>query len=132
TAGRLIGNASASAPTEVGPALSRSTMARRFGSPRASNGSPFGGVTLRSRPGTGRSPRAHAVVAGVVLDLGQAELLEHRRDVVGEATAEALLQAVPAADRVVVRAAPRLDGPLGCRLLLVGVAERHPVARRHQ
>ena len=40
---------------------------------------------------------AHAVVAGVVLDLGEAEHLEHRRHVDGEAAAQALLQAVPAA-----------------------------------
>ena len=52
----------------------------------------------------------------------------HRRHVVAEAAAQPLLEAVPAADRVVLRARPRLDGALGGRLLLVGAAERHPVA----
>src|SRR6185437_449945 len=33
---------------------------------------------------------AHPVVAGVVLDLGQAQHLQHRRDVVAEAAAQAL------------------------------------------
>jgi hypothetical protein len=63
-----------------------------------------------------------------VLDLGQAERLQHRRHVVAEATAKALLQPVPPADRVLGRAAPCLDGALCRGLLLVGVAERHPVA----
>src|SRR4051794_36336561 len=74
------------------------------------------------------SDRAHAIVAGAVLDLGKAERLEHRGHVAGEPPAQALLQSVPPADRVGVRAAPRLDRPLGRRLLLVGIAQRHPVA----
>src|SRR4051812_42795802 len=73
--------------------------------------------------------RAHAVVARVVLDLRQPELLEHGRDVHPEPAAQALLQAVPAADRVRLAAAPRLDRPLRRRLALVGAPERHPVAR---
>ena len=74
--------------------------------------------------------RAHAVVARVVLDLGQAERFEQRRHVHAEAAAVALAQPVPAADRVVGGAAPGLDGAVGGRLLLVGGAERHPVAVR--
>jgi len=48
----------------------------------------------------GASDRPHAVVARVVLDLREAELLHQRWDVHPEAAAEALLQAVPAAERV--------------------------------
>ena len=50
------------------------------------------------------------------------------RHVHGEPAAVALAQAVPAADRVVLRAGPRLDGAVLGRLVLVGAAERHPVA----
>src|SRR6185437_4521470 len=42
--------------------------------------------------------------------------------------AHALLQPVPAAHRVARRAAPGLDRAVGGGLLLVGVAQRHPVA----
>ena len=52
---------------------------------------------------------AHRVVAGVVRELGQAERLEQRRQVHAEPAAVALAQPVPAADRVVLGAAPRLD-----------------------
>jgi haloalkane dehalogenase len=51
-----------------------------------------------------------------------------RRDVHPEAPAVTLAQAVPAADRVLRRPAPRLDGAGLRLLLLVGGAERHPVA----
>src|SRR5215472_8924512 len=71
---------------------------------------------------------AHPVVAGVVLDLGQAQHLEDRRHVVAEPAAKPLLRAVPAAHRVAGRPAPGLDRALGGLLLLVGVAQRHPVA----
>ena len=54
--------------------------------------------------------------------------LQQRREVHAEPAAVALAQAVPAADRVVRRASPRLDGSRRGRLLLVGGAERHPVA----
>src|SRR6476660_3984621 len=121
TAGRLIGNASATSPTDRPPAASSSTMARRLGSPSASNGSRAAAVTANSRCG------AHPVVAGVVLHLGPAEALHDRRHVVGEATPEPLLEPVPAADGVVVGARPGLDRAGLRRLLLVGVAERHPV-----
>src|SRR5258708_11546959 len=70
----------------------------------------------------------HPVIARVVLDLGQAEHFQDRRHVVAEPAAEPFLQAVPAANRVVGRPAPGLDGAVGCLLLLVGVAQRHPVA----
>jgi len=73
-------------------------------------------------------PGAHPVVAGVVLDVGQAECFQDRRDVVTEAAAQPLLQAVPAANGVGRGTGPRLDAAVGCRLLLVGVAKRHPVA----
>ena len=83
---------------------------------------------LRSR----RSARPHAVVARLVLDLCEPELLEHRRDVVGEPPAQSLLEAVPAADRVVRGPAPGLHGAFRRRLLLVGAAQRHPVACRDE
>ncbi len=51
---------------------------------------------------------AHAVVAWLVLEFGQAERLEERRQVDAEVAAEALLRAVPAADRVLGRAPPGL------------------------
>ena len=51
---------------------------------------------------------------------------------IAEAAAQPLLEPVPAADRVVRRAPPRLDRALRRRLLLVGAAERHPVAVRAQ
>jgi len=67
-----------------------------------------------------------------VLDLGQAQRLEHRRDVVPEPAPQALLEAVPASDGIVGRSSPRLDGPCLGRFLLVGVPERHPVAELGQ
>src|SRR6185437_7034457 len=76
----------------------------------------------------GTLPRADLVVAGVVRELGQPQVLQERRQVHPEAAPVALAQAVPTADRVVGRAAPRLDGALRGGLLLVGGAERHPVA----
>jgi hypothetical protein len=45
-----------------------------------------------------------------VLDLRHPECFEHRRHVVAEPTTQALLEAVPAADRVVGGPAPGLDG----------------------
>src|SRR5260370_41481785 len=70
----------------------------------------------------------HAVIAGVMLDLGQAQRFHDRRDVVAEPAAEPLLQAVPATNRVVRRAPPGFDGAVRRWLLLVGVTQRHPVA----
>src|SRR5437868_65241 len=87
TAGRLIGSASASSRTDRSPEPNSSTIARRFGSPSASNGSPAGALapalTWSLLPGLG----AHAVVARVVLDLGEPELLEHGRHVIREPAA---------------------------------------------
>src|SRR3982751_2617302 len=57
----------------------------------------------------GRLLRAHPVVAGVVGQLGEAELLEQRRQVHPEPPAVAVAQAVPAADRVARRTTPGLD-----------------------
>jgi len=70
---------------------------------------------------------AHAVVAGVVLELGEPERLHQRWHVHREPPAQPLLQAVPAADGIGGVAPPGLDGPLLRRLLLVGATERHPV-----
>ena len=85
----------------------------------------------RCAPASLRAERARIrLFFASCVDLGQAERLQQRRHVHAEAAAQALLEAVPAADRVVGRAAPRLDGALGRRLLLVGAAERHPVAVR--
>src|SRR3954449_2963945 len=49
TAGRLIGSASAICWTERSPAASSSTIARRLGSPSASNGSPGSGSRAIAR-----------------------------------------------------------------------------------
>ena len=72
------------------------------------------------------------LLRGLCSKLREAERLQERRDVHREAPAQALLEPVPTADRVVGRACPRLDGALGRRLLLVGAAEEHPVAVRLQ
>src|SRR5271165_7199416 len=72
--------------------------------------------------------RPHPVVAGIVGDLGEAEFLEQRRQVHPEPAAVTAAQAVPAADGVIGGPSPRLHRPLGGGLLLVGRAERNPVA----
>src|SRR5581483_1803620 len=72
--------------------------------------------------------RPHPVLAGVVLHLGLPELLEQRRQVHPEPSAQALLEPVPTAHRVVGRPPPRLDRSLLRRLLLVRAAELDPVA----
>ncbi len=77
-----------------------------------------------------RSAGAHPVVLGVVGELGQPERLEQRRHVDAEPPTQALLQPIPPADRVGLRASPRLDRPVGRGLLLVRATERHPVAVR--
>src|SRR5687767_1976860 len=71
---------------------------------------------------------ADLVVAWIVGELDFAESLQERRHVHPEATAIALAEAVPAADRVVLGAAPRLDGAVLGGLLLIGGAEVDPVA----
>src|SRR5262249_45490256 len=49
-----------------------------------------------------------------------------------ESPAQTLLQAIPTLDRVLLESAPRLDGALRRRLLLVRRAERHPISVRLQ
>src|SRR3954453_16055076 len=74
------------------------------------------------------SDRAHSVVFGVVRQLDQAEGFHERWHVATEATAQALLDAVPAAARVRGGAPPPLDRA-GLRLFpLVSAAQIHPVA----
>src|SRR3954451_23688100 len=68
-----------------------------------------------------------AVVALLVGQLGQAQLLEQRWEVHAEPAAVALSEPVPAADRVVLGAAERLDGARRGVLLLVGGAQVDPV-----
>ncbi len=93
-------------------------------------------MDIQTHHHTARFPRqahgAHPVVARVVLDLGEPERFEHGRDVDGEAAAQALLESVPAARGVALGARPGLDRAVGGGLLLVGAAERHPVAVRLQ
>ncbi len=71
---------------------------------------------------------AHAVVFGVVLELGEAEGFKERREVHAEAPAETFLEAVPAPYGVLWGAAPGFYGAFGGGLLFVGAAEEHPVA----
>src|SRR5258706_11969778 len=80
-----------------------------------------------SSPGW-RLDSPHPVVLRIVLELGQPERLEQRRHVDAEAAAQPLLGPVPAAHRVLLAAPPRLDRAVGRRLLLVGAAQRHPLA----
>src|SRR3984893_1617028 len=87
----------------------------------------------KSREGVGGTPGSlsncpHPVVLWVVLDLGFAQSLHQGRDVHAEAAAQALLQPVPTANRVLRRTAPRFNRAFGRRLLLVRASQRHPVA----
>src|SRR5687768_6950997 len=118
TAGRLIGSASASSWTDRSPAPSSSTMARRLGSPSASNGSPaIAGPDIEDSDGP------HPVVLRLVGQLREPERLEQRREVHPESPAIALAEAVPAADRVRLVAAPPFHRPARRGLLLVGGAQ---------
>src|SRR6267378_1311095 len=74
------------------------------------------------------SDRAHAVVFGVVLDLGKPQCLHQWRNVHAEPAAKALLETVPAADRVLRGATPSFHSARGGRLLLIRAPQRHPVA----
>src|SRR5512143_1771400 len=76
--------------------------------------------------------RLHAIVPRAVLDLREAKHLHDRRHVVGEAAAQALLEAIPALDRIVGGAGPGLDSAGRRRLLFIRAAERHPAAMRRQ
>src|SRR5688500_11570152 len=74
-----------------------------------------------------RSHGPLAVVPGLVLHLGQAQRLQHRWHVVAESAPESLLQAVPAADRVLANEpTPRhcLPGPASAHRR----CQRHPIA----
>src|SRR6201989_3017581 len=77
---------------------------------------------------SGGRPGAHAVVARIVLQLSEPEVLHDGRHVVRAATAQALLDPIPPADRVLGGARPCLDGSVRGGFLLVGAAERQPVA----
>src|SRR5262245_12003286 len=76
---------------------------------------------------TGRE-LAQSIVLRVVLDLGQAQGLQQRRHIHRETAAQAFLEPVPATDRVVRRASPRLNSSWRCWFLLICAAQRHPVA----
>src|ERR1700729_727776 len=74
------------------------------------------------------SEGAHAVVARLVGELGEVERFEQGWEIHAEPPAVTLAQAVPASNRVLGRTTPGLDRPVRRGLLLVGRAERHPVA----
>src|SRR2546421_13041211 len=76
--------------------------------------------------------RPHAVVLRVVLDLGQMQGLQDRRDVHTEPAPQSLLQAVPPGNRVLWRSSPGFNGPIRRGLLFVCASQRHPVAVRLQ
>src|SRR5271157_4738728 len=78
------------------------------------------------------SEGTHPVVPCVVGDFGQAERLEEGREVHAEPPPVPLVEAVPATERVLRRASPRLARALGSRLLLVRRPERDPVALLRQ
>ena len=130
----------AGAPTSSAPSTSAASAPRPSAAPAGCPGPTTAlrdvgrhgrhrpGAVLRHRLLTTSSDRADPVVAGVVLELDQAEPLEQRREVHPEPAAVALALAVPAAHRVVLGPAERLDGALGRGLLLVGGPQRHPVA----
>ena len=71
---------------------------------------------------------ADLVVALLVGQLGLAQSFQQWRHVHAETAAVALPEAVPAANRIVFRAAPRLNGALLGGLLFIGGAEVDPVA----
>src|SRR6187402_610281 len=107
-------------------------VARRAGSPRRWRRPAAGLAEIQpgARPGRRRSERPHPVVAWLVAQFGEAEGLQQRRQVHAEAAAISLARAVPASDRVGLRATPCLDRARCRILLLVGGSERHPVAPR--
>src|SRR5438445_1217237 len=72
----------------------------------------------------------HSVIPGVVLHLREAKRFHERGHVDAKSPAQSLLQPIPAGDRVLRRPGPFLDAAFGCRLLLVGAAERDPAAMR--
>ena len=100
--------------------------------PRPRKSRTIGGVVGRNATARGLSGRAisrgRGCLRGIVLQFDEAERLQHRRHIVAEAAAEAFLEPVPAAHRVVGRTGPGFDRAVFGRLLLVGVAKVHPVA----
>jgi uncharacterized membrane protein YoaK (UPF0700 family) len=79
-----------------------------------------------------RLDRSYLVVARLVGQLDQTERLQQRRHIHAEPAAVTLAQSIPTADRVGLRTSPRLDGPLGGRLVLIGCAKSNPVALSNQ
>src|SRR2546426_11627690 len=84
------------------------------------------------RGATAGLQRPHAGVLRVVLDLGQMQGLQDRRNVHTEPAPQSLLQAVPPGNRVLWRSSPGFDGPIRRGLLFVYASQRHPVAVRLQ
>src|SRR4051812_35107980 len=72
--------------------------------------------------------RSHAVAARIVLYFGQTQRFHERRHVHTKPTAQALLGAIPAADRIFRIARPSLYATGFGRFLFVGASELHPVA----
>src|SRR5436309_15855005 len=87
-----------------------------------------GNSAAGQRDETRRLQRPHPVVLRVVLDLGQMQGLQDRRNVHAEPTAQSFLQTVPPADRVFRGPSPGFDRAVHCRLLLVCGPQEHPVA----
>jgi hypothetical protein len=71
---------------------------------------------------------ADLVVAWLVSQFGLAQRFQQRRQVHAETAAVTLTQAVPAANGIVLRASPRLNGALLSGLLFIGGAEVDPLA----
>src|SRR5205814_1304097 len=79
-----------------------------------------GNSAAGQRDETRRLQRPHPVVLRVVLDLGQMQGLQDRRNVHAEPTAQSFLQTVPPADRVFRGPSPGFDRAVHCRLQLAG------------
>lgn len=72
--------------------------------------------------------RPHAIVPGVVFNFGQPQQFHQRRHVHAKAPPQALLQPVPPAHGIVRGARPGFHRAGRGGLLLVGAAQRQPVA----
>src|SRR4030067_1337356 len=73
---------------------------------------------------------AHAVVLGVVLNFSQPQRFQQGWNVHGKSPPQTLLQSIPTAHRVVLRASPYLHSSFCGWLLFVCAAEQPPVAMR--